>query len=253
MTIERVKIIDSLGQEYELPKTFNVRSEPVSRKSELFDIAFSHGARDVSDGCFSPRIVEISGRIWASSDSEFNTAWDALAAWLLKDDVKIKFRGRVINCKKILSIDINHPSTVPYHFGEVSIQYLALDPFWYSYSAILKQFSISTSPYTFSFDVGGNVETYPLIIVENSTLNSSFSLKNITDDNREFSVADSGAVAGTKVYIDCKEGTVERDESTNLISVFSGLFLRLLGGRENQFEYSGAACTLKFQYREAFL
>jgi len=251
--IEKIKIIDSLGQEFTLPKTFELRSEPLSKKSSLLGVAFVHGAKDVSDGMYNPRIVTVSGKIWASSDYEYNEKWDAIAEHLIKENIRIQNRGRQINCKKVQDISHDYPSNLGYHYGEVGISFLCLDPFWYSANAVQKQFSVTGSPYQFQFDVGGKVETYPLIIITNSDVNSDFTLKNITDDGREFEISDSGAVQGTEIQIDCKEGTVVRDGETNLISVFSGLFLRLLGGRTNQFEYTGANCNITFQYKNAWI
>jgi len=41
--------------------------------------------------------------------------------------------------------------------------------------------------------------------------------------------------------------------ATNLTAVFSGLFLRLLGGRTNEFKYTGADCDITIQYFEAWI
>ncbi|MEA3485163.1 MAG: hypothetical protein U9R03_00455, partial [Candidatus Aerophobetes bacterium] len=71
--------------------------------------------------------------------------------------------------------------------------------------------------------------------------------------NRSFTIQDTGAAINTVITVDCKKGTVVRNETTNIIAAFSGLFLKLLGGRTNKFEYSGANCSVKFQYYEAFL
>jgi len=252
MTIEKIKIIDSIGQEFVLPKTFELRSEPSARRSNLLDTAFIHGAKDVSDGMFTPRHIEITGKIWAESDIEYNQKWDALAEHLIKENFRIQHRDRQLRLLKVVEISHEYPSPVSFHYGEVSIILVAADPFWYSKSAQQKERGVITSPDTFQFDIGGKMETWPIITIANNADNFDFKLENITDTNRELRIQDTGATNGTTIIIDCKEGTAMRG-ATNLIAVFSGLFLRLLGGRTNQFQYTGANCDITIQYFEAWI
>jgi len=252
MTINKIKIIDSIGQEYTLPETFELISDPAGRRSEILDTPFSHGGKDISDGMFTPKNVEIAGKIWAESDAEYNTKWDALAEHLIKENIRIEQKNRQLRLLKIVEISHEYPSPVSYHYGEVSIILAAADPFWYSKSAVQQDIPVTSSPKNFQFDVGGKVETWATIIIENNADNFDFKIKNITDSNREFRIQDTGADNGTTVIVDCKEGTVLRN-STDLIPVFTGLFLRLLGGRTNQFTYTGANCDLSFQYFECWI
>jgi len=252
MTIEKIKLIDSLSQEYTLPKTFELRSEPAARRSNLLDTAFIHGAKDVSDGMFTPRYIEVSGKIWANTDAEYNTKWDELAEHLVKDNIRIQNKDRQINLLKIVGIAHDYPSKVGFHYGEVTITFLAADPFWYAKSAEQKERNVTTSPDTFQFDIGGKVETWPIITIDNNADNFDFKLENITDNNREFRIQDTGATNGTTIIVDCKAGTAMRG-ATNLIAVFTGLFLRLLGGQQNSFKYTGANCDITIQYFEAWI
>ncbi len=252
MSIDKIKLIDSLGQEYTLPKTFELRSDPGGRRTQALETAFIHGAKDVSDGMFRPKIIEISGKIWASSDTEFNTKWDPFMEHLIKENFRIQDKSRQIYIKRVLEVNKEYPSPANFHFGEISIAMLAEDPFWYSVNAQQKEQSITSSPKEFQFDIGGKMETWPVIIIDNNADNADFTLRNVTDNNREFRIQDSGAVNGTTITINCKEGTVVRD-STNIISFFSGLFLRLLGGRTNNFKYTGANCDITLQYFEAWI
>jgi len=252
MTIEQIKIIDSIGQEYELPKTFELISEPSARRSELLDTPFIHGAKDVSDGMFTPRHVEVFGKIWASSDAEYNTKWDAIAEHLVKENFRLEHRGRQLRLLKVVEIAHEYPSPLGFHYGEVSIVLVAADPFWYSASAQQKETAVTSSPKNFQFDIGGKMETWPIITVENNADNFNFTLKSITDDNRLFQIQDTGATNGTTITIDCKKGTALRG-ATNLIAVFTGLFLRLLGGRTNQFTYTGANADITLQYYNCWI
>jgi len=201
---------------------------------------------------FAQRIIEISGRIWAANDADYNTKWDAIAEHLAKENFWILNRNRQIRINKIESISHEYPSKVSYPYGEVSVQMLATDPFWYAKNAQTKEITISSSPHEFTWGIGGKIEIYPIIIIQNIASNTDFTLRNITDSNREFRITDSNAVAGTTITVDCKEGTVKRG-TTDIISSFSKLFVRLLGGRDNRFRYTGANCKITMQYREAWL
>ncbi len=249
----RPKLIDADGNEFYLPKTFNIRSEPASKKQSLMDIAFAHGARDVSDGKMTTRVIEISGKIWADTDIEFNAAWDALAVQILKEGFKLQDRGRQINVWKVQDIQLSYPSKAPRRFGEVALQFLCLDPFWYAIVEKEKEFSMTTSPQIFEFEVLGNVETHPVITIANLADNADFKLKSITDGNAEIRIQDASALSGTEIVIDSPAGTVMRDEDFDIISAVTGRFPRLLGGRPNQFEYTGAAATITVTFREAWL
>jgi hypothetical protein len=151
----RPKIIDADGNEFTFPKTFNVRSEPAAKKQAVIDVAFAHGARDVSDGKMSQRVIEVSGKIWATTDADYNTAWDALATQIVKEQFKLQDRGRQINVWKVQDIQHAYPSLVNYRYGEVTLQLLCLDPFWYAIAAKTKTFSLTTSPQIFQFDAWG--------------------------------------------------------------------------------------------------
>jgi len=252
MSITKLKLIDSIGQEYTLPKTFELRSDPTGRRNSLMEMAFTHGAKDVSDSMFMAKFIEISGKIWATSDAEYNVKWDALAEHLIKDNIQIETRGRRINLKKVVGITHDYPLPLSYPYGEVTVSFEAADPFWYTALAVQKEIIIAASPQLFEWDIGGQMETWPLITIANTNDNFDFTLVNKTDTNRTFQIIDPNAAAGTTIYIDCDDGTLLRG-TTNDISKFSGLFLRLLGGRTNEFSYTGANCTLTMLYYESWI
>lgn len=252
MSIAKIKLIDNIDQEYIFPKTFNLRSDPSARRSDLLDLAFTHGAKDISDSMFTPKFVEVSGKIWADSDAAYNAKWDALAEHLIKENIRIQHRDRQIYLKKIVGVSHDYPSKVNYHYGVVSITFVAADPFWYSKSEKTKEVEVTSSPKLFEFEIGGKMETWPIITIENNADNFNFTLMNKTDNDRYSTVADVGAGSGTTIVIDCRAGTVKRG-ATNIISAFSGLFLRLLGGRTNEFSYIGANCDITMKYFEAWI
>ena len=201
---------------------------------------------------FAPKFIQVSGKIWAGSDAAYNTSWDALAEHLIKEDLRIQSRGRQIYLKRVVGLTHDYPSKVAYNYGVVTITYLAADPFWYSSSALEKEIGITSSPKLFEFEIGGKMETWPIITIENNEDNFDFTLINKTDADRTFQVEDTGAADATTIIIDCKAGTILRS-STDLIGVFSGLFLRLMGGQTNEFSYTGGDCDITMQYFESWI
>jgi len=249
---QKIKIIDSAGQEFYLPKTFELRAEPIAKKSSILEVAYSHGAKDVSDGMFAHRVIEISGKIWATTDAEYNSKWDALAEHLIKEDFRVQNRDRQIHLRRIEEVSHEYPSNVGYNYGVVTVRMLAVDPFWYAKTAQQKTVTIASSPYEFQWDIGGKVEVFPTIIILLNADNPDFKLENTTDGAREFRIQDVLNVNGSTVTVDCVNGTAKRG-TTDIIAKFSGMFLRLLGGRSNLFKYTGAACTITMQYFEAWI
>ena len=251
--IERPKLIDSVGNQLELPKTFNVRGIPVGRRTSVLDIAYSDGGKDYSDGCFTPRRVEISGRLWATSESEFNEKWDQLAAFLAKENLKIQYRGRYINTIRVEEINHSDPLPVNYHYSDITLRFLCVDPFWYE--LISKSVVVETqgaSPLNIVVPVSGTVPVFPEIKITNNADNISLSLKNASDGDRGFEFEDTGALSGTIISVNCRTGTVTLD-GNNKIASFSGLFLRLLAGQDNTLVYTGSSAKIEIFYREAWL
>ena len=132
-----------MENEFTLPKTFNVRSEPAAKKQALMDVAFAHEARDVSDGKMQSRVLVVSGKLWAQTDDDYNAAWDALAAQIVKEQFILQDRGRQINVWNVQDIQHDYPSLLSYRYGEVTLQLLCLDPFWYAIAAKIKTFALS--------------------------------------------------------------------------------------------------------------
>jgi len=251
--MDRPKLIDSVGNELELPKTFNVRSAPVGRRTAVLEAAYSDGAKDYSDGCFTPRRVEISGNLWAATAEEYNAKWDELAAFLVRENLRIQYLGRVIYTKRVEQINYTDPVAADIYFGKVALTFLCTDPFWYKLITQTKIYETGgTSPYQMVFAVDGNVPIFPRIKITNLANNTSFSFKNSSDGNRQFTFADAAALNGTVVDIDCAKGTVLLGTASKIES-FSGLFLRLLGGQDNTIVYTGANAKIEIFFREAWL
>jgi len=251
--ITRPKLIDSIGNELELPQTFNVRAIPVGRRTSILDIAYSDGGRDYSDGCFTPRRVEISGQLWALTDAELNDKWDALATFLARENLKIQFRGRYINTVRVEEISHSDPSRVDYHISNVALRFLCVDPFWYALSS--KTVLVETggvSPLDINVTVAGNIPVFPEVRITNNADNVSLSLKNSSDGDRGFTFADPAALSGTVLIVNSRTGAVTLDGSDK-ISAFSGIFVRLLGGVDNTLVYTGASAKVEVFYREAWL
>lgn len=246
-------IVDQDDNTYNLPENFLLRTIPMSKQSDILKLAFAHGAKDLSDHKIKERALELSGSIYAETDVDYRAIWDELIQQFNKEDFYLRAGNRQILIKKTLDIPENYPGATRLRKGDFTIMLLALDPFWYKVTSEIKEFSAASSPYQFSFHVGGTIEVFPVIRIDNVENNTDFTLTANSDDDREFRIQDVGALAGTYIEINCQDGTVKRDGSINIIQYFSGRFLRLLFNRDNNFTYEGAEATIKFTYHWAWL
>jgi phage-related protein len=246
-------IVDQEDNIYYLPENFLIKTIPMSKQYETLKLAFAHGAKDISDHKTKERAIELSGAIYAETDEEYRTIWDEIVQRFNQEDFYLRAGTRQILIKKTLDMPETYPGAFRLRRGDFTIMLMALDPFWYKTTSEVKELEAASSPYQFTFYNGGTVETRPIIRIDNIENNTDFTLTANTDNDRELRIQDPSALAGTYIEINCKEGTVMRGGSNNIIQYFSGLFLRLLHNRDNNFTYEGAEATLKFTYFWAWL
>lgn len=248
----RLKLIDSAENEYIFPKGFSIIDIPTQKRSSVVQVAYTHGAKDIGDGKIAERIIKITGKLWENTQTEFFITWSNIIRELSKENFQLEYFGKRINIIRTINIAEAFDERLWYPFSTIEFDCLAVDPFWYSVDKTIKQFTASSSPYFFSFTSIGNIESFPIIKVKNNANNFDFKIYNMSDAESYFRLQDSGATAGKEIIIDCKAGTVKRD-GTDVIQYFSGEFIKVLGGRENQIKYEGANANIAIEYYEAYL
>ena len=236
--MDTLKIIDSQSNEYTFDESFGIVSSPFSVRNKSSQRAFSHGAKDVSDGMVDKRIVEVRGQIWGDTISSYNSKMDDFYEALYKQDQKLyKDANRYLNVKKATVITPRLAANNFPRLSNVVIKFFCEDPFWYSVSKTEYNESITETPHEWNVENQGIVEVHPIITITNDGSYASLSLKNKTDDNALFTYDDSNLASGASVVIDCQEGTVLRS-TTDTIRYLTGSFLRLLKG-VNTLEITG--------------
>jgi hypothetical protein len=249
-------IVNALGDVYYLPPSFTVRTVPSAKRIEPYKVAYANGAKDVSDGKFSERTLELAGTIFAETDEDYRALWDEIASQLLvNEDYYLRAGTRQIKIKRCSTLNEDWPEGARLRIGNLAASLVALDPFWYkTTAAVVDLATAGATTYGFSFLVGGTVECHPVIRVECLAANADFTIENTGDGSgRAIRVQDPAATAGTVIEIDCAAGTVIKDGATNIIQYASGLFPRLLPNRINLFEYTGASANVRFTYYWAWL
>lgn len=249
-------IIDSDGNVYNLPQGIQVRSIPFARQSETLKRAFGHGARDVADGTYLPRSLELYHVHAAETDAAYLTKWDELAEKLLVlEDFWLRAGTRQIQIKRVTEFNETFGDGFRLRLGEYAAMLLAEDPRWYrTTTSVHNIVTGGASPYQFSVYVGGTAELHPVITIENLADNADFKVEHMGDEASRWSrLQDAGALSGTTIEIDCVNGTVTRDGVTSVIQYMTGLFLRLLPNRDNVLRYTGASANIRLTHRWAYL
>ena len=249
-------IIDSDGNVYNLPSGFQVRSIPFARQSEPIKRAYGHGARDVADGTYLPRSLELYHIHAAETDAAYLAKWDELVEKILViEDFWLRAGTRQIQIKRVTEFNEAFGDGFRLRLGEYAAILLAEDPRWYRTTASVHDLATAgVSPYLFSVFVGGTAELHPVITIENLANNADFKIEHLGDDSaRWIRLQDAGALNGTTIEIDCVNGTVYRDGATSVIQYATGLFLRLLPNRDNSLRYTGASANIRLTHRWAYL
>jgi phage-related protein len=242
MTIAAPYLKDADGNTLQFPSKFYVRSESLSRRSNLVQLPYVNISKETADGCFNPRRIDVSGILYARDEETANALLDAINAFSYRKGVELWFKGRRIRIDKLLEMTIADSGKIGFLYN-ISIGYLAADPFWYSEE---KTEIISGFPH--NFDVGGTADTMPVITINVSSSGSSITL---TVNDQECHIAYS-FTDGDAVEIDSYNGIVKIN-GNDAIALFSGLFPKLMGGKENIVECEGPTATMTIQYSEAYI
>jgi len=127
------------------------------------------------------------------------------------------------------------------------------DPFWYDINQTTETaWTVTSSPVSNWYWNQGNIDVAPIIeITASADLSAGIELKNETDGNALFTYGDTNFTSGTKLTVDCLNGTVDLDGTTT-IRFFEGRFLRLLADA-NKLTYTGGNCSIVLKHRDRWL
>ncbi len=241
MTISPPYLKDANANILYLPAKFYVRSESISRRSSLVQLPYSDLSKETADGCFNPRRVDVSGILYAEDEATALALVDSVHAFSHKKGLELWYKGRRIRIDKLLESTIQDNAKKGFLYN-VSIGFVAGDPFWYSEE---KEIIPTSNPY--EFEINGTADTFPIIQV---TMLGSASLL-ILEVNERSCQFNTPLIQNDILEIDSYQGTVKLN-GEDAIKNFSGLFPKLNPG-ENTFEISGGSGSVVINYSEAYI
>lgn len=244
---------------YPLPPGLQLKGDEQQTRFDTADYAFADGAHTEGEE-LRDRVVTVSGLVGDPALSRQAHA-DLLAE--LKHQAKVPGAllrvdtGSHLRLTQLRSFDVRPEPLWDRKISSVSIEWQCDDPFWYADAKQTQTFTLSGDG-TFTVDAGtGQKPNYrgqfPRITVACPALGlvPSLTLKNTSDAGMQLRYADPKMQLGAVAVIDCEHGLVTRG-SDNTIQYMHGEFLRLVSG-DNVFEYTGAACTITFEWQPRWL
>lgn len=235
---------------YTFPDTFKMSGLDWGKNSNVINIAYRDGGKDISDKMIKPRIIRIEGIIQAANEAAYLTAKNTLYKWCYKEDLLLKFDAtRYIKVKQIKSVSPDFYDGSFHRISKIKLDCVCEDPYWYYVALSSDNTVIAATPTAYLINNTGDYPVFPEITITNSADNFSMSLENVTI-NRKIDYVDTDFVNGSQLIINNAEGKVFRD-GNNTIDKFSGYFLLLMPGN-NSIVYTGANCTVltKWYQRE---
>jgi len=234
------------GTTWDLPGNFHLVDVGFQRRMDLVAKAFSDGGADRGDDMIDIRELSLEGQLFADTDSQYDNKWDELVIKLTQKDFYLEDGDWRILIAWARILGQTFPRGLRKRLGEIEIELIVLDPFWYYKNLSSKGENCPTPPTQFVVLNGGSCAVYPIIKIIANASNPDMTVKNITDGDVLFSYQDNGFTIGKELVVDCKEGTVELD-GTNTIRYFNGQFVRLLPGN-NTIEYNRVDAHISFEW-----
>ncbi len=237
-----IKLKDSSNVEvYEFPAGCNLVAEPWGKRQGTEPRAYQHGGVIVSDEKVETRIISLHGIFNLSG---VNATYGATLAANLKEmkqqcyteDLRLypgsQYTDEYYNIE-CLTFEHNFLQTIT--IVEIFIDFICSDPFRYYKDVTTDNNIVDESPEAFTVSNGGDAEVFPIITwTAGAAANfSKVRIANAEDGAKYFEYEPAANITvGQVIEIDCQEGTVELDGSSD-ISHFSGSFIKLASGTNN--------------------
>lgn len=259
-----IKLKNSSNTEiYEFPSGCELMEEPFDFREDTEKRAYQDGAVVVADEKLEPRILTVQGIFDASC---INTTYGAT---LLENLKKLKQQVRESTKSEVrLYPGSQFPDeyyivkalhTEPRFLGmlevvEISIDFLCADGYrhYKDVTTDTKDPVVSGTPYALTNDNDGDVEVSPIITFTAGGTITNIKIENAGDAGKYFEYSGIMAV-DKKLVVDCKEGTVEYDGSSDMAH-FTRSFIKLVSGTNTititiTGTLTNSICEFKFRKR----
>lgn len=237
-------VLDDGNTQFTLPDWLVLAGRPFAMRYDSENRAFQHGGIPTGDKKMAVR--EIYLMTADDSVSELyptkelaEAALRELIAKLMRPNQKLIVDNEYyINIETVEEFDHAYVQGWERMLSTFNISLLATDPFLYALTETEIKHTTAAASENISITNDG-AEVYPIITVTPvDAENTSFSLKNTSDNNRTFGYNDAQLIVGESLVVSSIAGTVLRS-GENAINNMGGTFLKLVPGA-NVITYTGA-------------
>lgn len=238
---------------YELPTLTKVSSFDFDFRTGTEDKALQHGGVFTGDGKAEVRTLELEIGIYnLGTRTDYRNLVDKIKLYASRRGQRFyRDDDRYINIECLKSVQEDFEDGYHGIKGTLTLDFICIDPFEYSTSAIKGSENVTESPHEFTINNPGTADTPLKLTITANANNPAVTLVNETDNNRTFGYQDTGFTAGKVVVIDSAEGIVTRD-TTNTINDMGGTFINLLPGG-NVIKYTGAVAVIAYEFTPRWL
>jgi hypothetical protein len=247
-------LTDDDGNVYNFPSDFWISNDSWNTNFSVSKLLYAPGGKQIADESINPRTISIEGMLRADSAAAFETA-NILFMTAIAKGGKLS----IYNDQVARNIDVRDAKVQSEWFGYPQIKKYSIDfscdfPFWEDITATTVSKTVTGND-TIDVNISAlEYLLYPIIEIDaDQGVNvPGVKMYNVNDGGMWFNYNDSVFLAGDKLIIDCKLGTVQKNGSDSIVNFAPPVFLRLQPGN-NKFYYEGAACTIKVSYKKAYL
>lgn len=244
---------DAAGDAYALPASLTLRVDDLDMRYQSADRMLGHG--ESTNGHFAKgKTLEVKGVIMSDSTDEELTLTREIAQMAVKPNLLMRYRSDCYIPVILRKRDASPLELSNHEVHNFGLSFYAPSPFWRA-NASEQHTEILTGDATFTVSVDTSVypDVVPVITIEAPTVGTvtTWRLENTTDDERFLTYADPSLKNGAVTTLDCSAATASR-AGTNTIRYKGGRWLRLLAG-DNEFTYTGSACTITITWTPRWL
>jgi len=256
MAISVLSLVDADGNTYTFPADFYLTNDSWGVTSNMKNIPFAHGGRDLGDGCIEARTFMVEGALRADTEALLETK---VRAWrkavlsggklYVSGDVVTRYitvRGAVVDSRYIGSYKLEKTANV---------SFLCEYPFWEDNTLSSGGGVVTDGDDVVVDNSASDTFVLPVITIEadQSVDVPAFLLRSLSDGGSIFEYQDPNFKQGDTVVIDSKAGTVKRNGNSTIEYVTQCRFTRLQNMAAHTIRYEGASVTLTVEFREVYL
>ncbi len=256
MAVPYLTLTSDGGDVYNFPASFWYVANDWAKTSDIRNIAYADGGRNVGDNFLRARTITIEGVLYADSLTALETAERALINATLKGGTLTVSDDTVSRY-----IDVRFATSAETYIQEgnrfskpKNITMIATYPLWED-SSLITDVNVLAGNGSFTVDNSGSDRlVLPVIefVADQGSDLPSVQLRNQSDGLMEFEYVDASFIAGATLTVDSAAGTVKLNNSDTIENVTEARFLRLQNVN-NTFLYEGNACTINVKFRKVYL